>query len=77
METPTKTIPTLRTPGRIAAEIGAPISRVLYVLKTRPHIVPSARAGILRLYDRRALAQVRYELNLIDARRGEGKACAK
>jgi hypothetical protein len=39
------------------------------VLATRQHIKPSARAGTLRLYDRRALAQVRHELNAIDARR--------
>jgi hypothetical protein len=45
------------------------LHRVLHVLATRQHIRPAARAGILRLYDRTAIAQVRYELNLIDARR--------
>ncbi len=61
--------PRLRTPGRLAAEVGAPLHRVLHVLATRPHILPAARAGTLRLYDALAVAQVRHELNSIDARR--------
>ena len=64
--------PQLLTPGRLAAELGRPLHRVLYVLKHRKHITPSARAGLLRLYDRRAMAQVRHELTAIEARR-----CAK
>ncbi len=68
-------VPSLRTPGRIAAELGEPLSRVLYVLRTRPHIEPSARAGVMRLYDRRSVAQVRHELNAISAKRaGKGVA---
>ena len=58
--------PQLITPGVIASE---PLHRVVRVLATRQHIKPSARAGTIRLYDRRAVAMVRYELNLIDARR--------
>jgi hypothetical protein len=70
---PTQAIPALLTPGRVAAELGAPIGRVLYVLATRPHIRPAARAGTLRLYNECAIAQVRHELNAIDARRtGKG-----
>lgn len=61
--------PQLITAGVIAAELAVPLHRVLHVLGTRQHIRPSARAGTLRLYDRRAVAMVRYELNLIDARR--------
>ncbi len=64
-----ETIPRLITAGVIAAEVHAPLHRVLRVLATRPHIQPSARAGNLRLYDNRAVALVRYELNAIDARR--------
>jgi hypothetical protein len=41
----------------------------LRVLATRAHIRPAARAGNLRLYDQRAVAMVRHELNSIDARR--------
>jgi hypothetical protein len=52
--------PQLRTPGVIAAELGAPLSRVLYVLRTRSHLIkPIGRAGILRLYDRTAVDTVR------------------
>jgi len=62
-------VPTALTPGRIAEVLGAPLPRVLYILRTRPHIRPVIRAGRLRVYDSRALAQVRYELNKIDAQR--------
>lgn len=64
-----KRIPSLLTPGRIAEALGVPLPRVLYVLRTRRHIRPTARAGVLRLYRSQALAQVRHELNAIDARR--------
>lgn len=60
--------PKLRTPGVLAAELGEPLHRILYILRSRPHIRPTARAGRLRLYDREAVALVRYELNTIDAR---------
>lgn len=59
----------LLTPGRIAAELGVRLPRVLYLLATRPHILPRARAGTLRLYDRAAVAMIRRELNDIEARR--------
>ncbi|HKI33596.1 MAG TPA: hypothetical protein VKA46_17205 [Gemmataceae bacterium] len=63
-------IPQLRTPGVIATELGASLSRVLYVLqKHSQDIKPIGRAGVLRLYDCRAVAMVRHELNAIDARR--------
>jgi hypothetical protein len=62
-------IPRLVTAGVIAAELCEPLHRVLHVLATRRHIRPSARAGTLRLYDRRAMALVRAEINTIDARR--------
>ena len=63
------TSPRLITVGVIADEVRAPLHRVQYVLRTRLRIRPAARAGTLRLYDRRAVAMVRYELNLMDARR--------
>ena len=63
------TVPRLITPGVIAEELHVSIHRVVNVLATRQHIRPSARAGTLRLYDRKAVAMVRYELNVIDARR--------
>lgn len=67
-------IPKLRTPGVLAADLGEPLHRVLYVLRTRRHIRPTASAGRLRLYDRDALAMLRHELNAIDARRANGGA---
>jgi hypothetical protein len=66
----TPTVPSLLTPGRIAERLGVPLPRILYVLSTRPHIQPSARAGCLRLFDYHAVAQIRHELNAIAARRG-------
>jgi hypothetical protein len=61
--------PQLITPGVIAAQVGAPLHRVVHILATRRHIQPSARAGTLRLFDRAAVAMVRHELSAIDARR--------
>ncbi len=62
-------VPTLRSPGVVATYLGEPLHRVVYVLRTRAHIRPSALAGRLRLYDREAIALIRHELNAIDARR--------
>jgi hypothetical protein len=62
----------LNTVGRIANRLGQPINRVEYVLRTRSHISPSAFAGRVRLYNERAVAMVRYELNKIDALRSKG-----
>lgn len=65
-------IPKLRTPGVLAADLGEPLHRVLYVLRTRQHIRPTANAGRLRLYDRSAEQLLRHELSTIDARRVRG-----
>jgi hypothetical protein len=65
-----QTIPKLRTPGVVAHELSEPLHRVLYVLRTRPCIMPSARAGRFRLYDRDAVAMIRHALNSMAARKG-------
>lgn len=65
--TATEKTPKLITPGVIAGQVGVPLHRVLYVLRTRPHITPAARAGRLRLYRAEAVAMIRHELNAIDA----------
>jgi hypothetical protein len=65
----TDIVPQLRTPGVIAAELGAPLSRVLYVLRKRD-IKPIGRAGVLRLYDRAAVSTVRDTLDRMNARKG-------
>ena len=64
--------PRLRTAGVIASEIGEPLHRVLYVLRTRP-ITPAARAGVLRLYDRKAVGLVAEALADIDAQMGHAR----
>jgi hypothetical protein len=62
-------IPQLRTPGVIAHELSEPLSRVLYVLRTRGHLIrPIGRAGCLRLYDRAAVETVRDILREMDQR---------
>ena len=66
----TPVVPSLLTPGKIANKLGVSLPRVLYVLSTRRHILPAARAGTLRLYDTKAVAMVRHELTAIDARHG-------
>ncbi len=51
----TRVVPSLLTSGRIANELGVSLPRVLYILATRRHILPAARAGTLRLFDRQAV----------------------
>lgn len=66
--------PKLVTVGVIAAELGVPVDRVSRILRARPQINPSAYAGNVRLFDNAAIAQIRHELNAIDARRAGGDA---
>lgn len=67
-------VPILLTPGIIARQLDEPLHRVLYVLATRPHIAPSARAGRLRLYSKENVVQISDALKAIDARFGQGGA---
>ena len=62
-------LPKLVTVGVIASELGVPVDRVARILRSRTHIRPRAYAGNTRLFDNAAIAQVRYEINLIEARR--------
>jgi len=66
-------VPRLRTPGVIAAELGEPLHRVQYVLRTRIHIRPAATAGRLRLFDTQAVAMIRHALNGMDDRKGASR----
>lgn len=61
--------PTLDTVGRIADRLGISVHRVQYVVH-RKGIQPAAYAGRLRLFDRHAVARIRYEINAIEARTG-------
>ncbi|MDB5334996.1 MAG: hypothetical protein JWN70_615 [Planctomycetaceae bacterium] len=62
------TVPNLITAGVIARKLGASLHRVQHILATRPHIHPTALAGRTRLYAKVAIAQVRYQLTVIDAK---------
>lgn len=70
------TEPKLTTTGVIAVELSEPLHRVLYILRTRPHIRPAARAGRVRLYSRSVLSIIRQELDSIDARQ-DGEVAAR
>lgn len=67
-----KTEPKLRTPGILAKDLGVSLHRVQYVLRTRSHIRPAARAGQLRLYDRDAIELLKHELDSISVRCASG-----
>lgn len=66
------TVPVLTT-GRIAQQLGQPLHRIQYVLRTRPHIRPRAMAGRMRVYDEAGLAAIRAELARIDDRQRGAK----
>lgn len=70
-------VPKLITPGVIAAELGEPIHRILYILRTRSEISPVARAGTLRLYDRKAVLAVEAALRAKAQQESEGITCLK
>ena len=61
--------PSVRTLGKIAADLGVAPHRVDYVIRTR-RIREAARAGRFRLYDREAFEAIREELDAIDRRQG-------
>jgi len=48
------------TTGEIAKQLGWPLHRVQYLVRTR-QIEPTARAGILRLFDPAILERLRTE----------------
>ena len=64
--------PKLITVGVIAEALGTSVERVTRVLRSRQYIRPAAYAGHVRLFTSDAIAQVRHELNAIDARRAGG-----
>lgn len=69
-----KSVPKLRTLAIVADELGVKPYQVEYVLRTRPHIQPVARAGIIRLFDREAVAAIRHALTAIAARKASGQS---
>jgi hypothetical protein len=57
------------TAAEIAARLGQALRRVQWVLATRHHIRPAARAGSVRIYSTAAIALVQDEIDKIDERR--------
>ena len=66
------TVPNLMTLGRVAETLDAPVHRIEYILRTRPHIHPAARAGRFRLFNGEAIAHIRHELIAMDAHAARG-----
>lgn len=64
-------VPKLATVGEVAKHLNVPIHRVEYVLRTRKHIKPRARAAGARCFDGLAIAQIRDVLRGIAETRGE------
>lgn len=62
-------VPKLATIGEVVKLLRVPLHRINYVLRSRSHIRPRATAGSARCFDDEAIAQIRHELNAIDARR--------
>ncbi len=58
----------LFTSGDLARELNAKPSRVRYLLATRGHIQPVARAGLTWLYDATAREALRVELEEREAK---------
>ena len=61
----------LWTIGKIADHLHVPVHRVRHILKTRRHIQYRALAGLTRLFDAKAVAQIRHEITAVDARRAD------
>lgn len=53
----------LMTAGVLAEKAGIPLSRVNSILQACPHIQPVARAGTLRVFDKKALRQLKAEID--------------
>jgi len=60
--------PALNTVGKVSQQLGVPLHRLQYVLRSRPHIQPTATAGRLRLFDEQAVRSIEAELRKIDRR---------
>jgi hypothetical protein len=61
-------IPKVRTIGSVALELGQPLHRIQYILRSRPHIQPTATAGRLRLFNEQTVERIEAELRKIDRR---------
>jgi predicted transcriptional regulator len=60
--------PALATVGIVSDRLGQPLHRIQYILRSRPHIQPTATAGRLRLFDEQSVQRIEAELRKIDRR---------
>ena len=60
--------PALATLGTVSQQLGQPLHRIAYILRTRQHIQPTATAGRLRLFNQRTIEQIAKELQTIDSK---------
>jgi hypothetical protein len=60
--------PALATLGTVSEQLGQPIHRIAYILRTRKHIQPTATAGRLRLFSQGTIELIKAELERIDSR---------
>lgn len=65
----TRASPQMRTVGAIADQLGEPMHRILYVIRTRG-ITPSGVAGNVRVFGVDVAERIAEELRDIDARKG-------
>ena len=65
----TRSVPTVPTVGEIARRIDEPVHRVEYIIRSR-NILPSGRAGNLRIFTDADVEQIATELRRIASRRG-------
>jgi hypothetical protein len=60
--------PALATLGTVSEQLGQPIHRIAYILRTRKHIQPTATAGRLRLFSQGTIELIKAELETIDSK---------
>lgn len=62
--------PVLRNLNQIAELLDVGPWRVRYILQSRRHIKPTMTLPTMRLFDEKAVEQIRAELRTIEAKRG-------
>ncbi len=62
-------IPVVPTVGEIARRLGEPVHRIEYVIRSR-NILPSGRAGNVRVFTDLDIDRIGSELHRIDAEKG-------
>lgn len=65
------TIPFAATIGEIARQVGCPVHRIEYVIRTR-NLRPKERAGNIRVFSEADVQFIASEIRRIDAEKGGG-----